>query len=176
MPTIYVPAWELFDRTFKAGDDVIVVTEDDEYAWGKLQYVTSEGADLWRGSKHTHILWNDLRFMSHDGFPIRKLKGADGRTTIINGPSQRNRIITHLRNSGLTELVFADPFHIEGIEKATLYNEGNEDPAYFRTGNEEVLEMIAPDGAVAHLWSLGTVWYVGASAGLLYTTKGKKWV
>lgn len=160
MSTIYMPAWELFDRTFKEGDAVIVVTDQDEWAWGTLSDVSEDGALLKQRTKHHHIYWADMRFMCHDGFPVQKLKGADGSASIIALPNQRIQIRNLLtRRLGLTELVFSDPFYIEGIAQATLYNEGNEAPNFFYTDNEEVLELVAPDGATAHLWSLNTVWH-----------------
>ena len=65
-----------------------------------------------------------------------------------------------LKKHGLTELVFSDPFYIEGIVRAVLYNEGNNDPNHFYTDDEEVLELVASDGATAHLWALNSVWHV----------------
>jgi hypothetical protein len=76
-------------------------------------------------------------------------------------PSQRGIIRTVLQSKkyGLTELVFSDPFHIQGVFRSVLYNEGNQDPNFWYTDNEEVLELVAPDGATAHLWALNSVWY-----------------
>jgi hypothetical protein len=160
MSTIYAPAWELFDRTFNEGDAVIVITEEDTWAWGTLRDIGDQGALLKQGNKYRSIGWADMRFMCHDGFPIRKLKRADGSSSIEKMPSQRNLIRTVLeKRFGLTELVFSDPFYIEGIVRAILYNEGNDDPNFWYTDNEEVLELVAPDGATAHLWSLATVWH-----------------
>lgn len=162
MSTIHIPAWELFDRTFSTGDDVIVITEEDEWAWGKLRDIDDHGALLQRRNRYYKIYWSDIRFMCHDGFPIKKLKGADGSALIEKMPSQRGIIATVLQSKKyrLTEIVFSDPFHIQGISRSVLYNKGNTDPNYFFTDNEEVLELIAPDGAIAHLWSLNTVWYI----------------
>lgn len=162
MKTIEASAWELFDRTFSDGDAVIVVTEDDEWGWGKLADIGEEGAQLYRGLTYCHIYWADMRFMCHDGFPIRKLTGADGSASIEKMPSQRSLIKTVLQSKkyGLKELVFSDPFYIEGIVRSILYNEGNDGPEHFYTDYEEVLELVAPDGATAHLWALNTVWHV----------------
>lgn len=161
MKSINVSAWELFDRTFSEGDAVIVITEDDEWGWGTLAEIGEHGAQLYRGSKHCHIYWSDMRFMCHDGFPIKKLKGADGSASIEKMPSQRSLVKMVLEKKfGLTELVFSDPFYIEGIVRSILYNEGNDGPEYFPTDYEEVLELVAPDGATAHLWALNSVWHV----------------
>ena len=160
MSTVAISAWELFYRTFDEGDDVIVITEDDEWGWGKLEDITDEGAVLWQGNRHCRIFWSEMRFMCHDGFPITKLKGADGSSSIEKIPSQRALICTVLKKHGLTELVFSDPFYIEGIVRAVLYNEGNNDPNHFYTDDEEVLELVASDGATAHLWALNSVWHV----------------
>ncbi len=160
MGSIYVPAWELFDRTFNEGDAVIVITEEDAWAWGELRDIGDQGALLKQGNKYRSIDWADMRFMCHDGFPIRKLKGADGSPSIEKMPSQRDLIRTVLKKYGFTELVFSDPFYIEGIVRSILYNEGHDGPEHFHTSYEEVLELVAPDGATAHLWTLNTVWHV----------------
>ena len=160
MTTINMPAWQLFDRTFKEGDDVIVVMENEWWAWGKLEYVTHIGADLRQGIHVRSVYWSEIRFICHDGFPLKKLKGADGSASIEKTMHQRGLVKKIMeKKRGFKELVFDDPFYIEGIFRATLYNEGNEDPAYFFTDNEEVLELVAPDGATAHLWTLNTVWH-----------------
>lgn len=159
MSSISIPAWELFDRTFKEGDDVIVVMDDDSWAWGQLKDPGPEGVLLERGTLTKNVFWDEIRFMCHDGFPVKKLKGADGSASIIRLPSQRGRVRTLLRRLGLKELIFSDPFYIGGIVKASLFNEGNQDPIHFATDDEEVLELVAPDGAVAHLWDLKTVWH-----------------
>ena len=168
MTTIAISVWELFDRTYSEGDMVIVITEDDEWGWGTLEDVGDQGARLCRGNRHHDIYWSEIRFMCHDGFPIIKLKGADGSASIEKMPNQRAiiRKVLQLKKYGLTEMVFSDPFHIQGIFRSVLYNEGNQDPNFWYTDNEEVLELVAPDGATAHLWALNSVWHVAQGASL----------
>jgi hypothetical protein len=79
---------ELFTRDFKDGDDVIVVTEDDKFDWGMLRIGEKSiklvhGADR-KGKEMGHeYSYFQLTFMCHQGFPIRKLTGADGSQSVL---------------------------------------------------------------------------------------------
>ncbi|MCJ2512481.1 MAG: hypothetical protein LN409_03910, partial [Candidatus Thermoplasmatota archaeon] len=77
-------AWELYHACFKEGEEVIVITDGEDYHWGKLETVGEEGCRLHRAEvKDPPLLkWRDVSFMSHDGFPIRTLQGADGSRVI----------------------------------------------------------------------------------------------
>lgn len=75
-------AWELFRSIFKEGDEVIIITEDDEFKWGKIR-TTEMFCNLTRpGRKEEAIFWEDIRWVSHEGFPVRKLTGVEGKVLI----------------------------------------------------------------------------------------------
>ena len=68
-----VDAWDLYWSMFKDGDEVVVVTEDDEFFWGKA-YAEANNLRLKRpGSRDKLLDWDEVRFMAHDGFPAKKL-------------------------------------------------------------------------------------------------------
>jgi hypothetical protein len=73
---------ELYDSMFKDGEEVVIVTDEEEYFWGILETTSTHCILKKPGRKIIEIDWNDVRFMSHDGFPIKKLRGADGSALI----------------------------------------------------------------------------------------------
>ncbi len=80
-------AWDLFRKTFKEGEEIFVVGEYDEIYWGKLK--NAKGGIkaktfflIQLNGTEKELDWSNMRFFSHDGFPVRKLKGADGNTSI----------------------------------------------------------------------------------------------
>lgn len=75
-------AKELFDSMFNDGDEVVIITALDEYDHGKMS-IADDGIVLRhinRPDKFYH--WVEVRFMAHDGFPVKKLMGADGSESI----------------------------------------------------------------------------------------------
>ena len=66
--------WKVFKECFEEGEEVVVVLEDGKFDWGKLSY-DEEGIDLAKGSGIASMShdWIDIRFMAHDGFPVKKV-------------------------------------------------------------------------------------------------------
>lgn len=155
-----ITAWQLFNRNFKVGDEVIVVDDDDRVRCGKLKSITERGCYLVHGNRYTYVYWSDTRFMAHDGFPVRKLMGADGHTTIESEPTAKRVVRAGLiREFG--HLVFGDPFLVEQVS-GFLHNPGNEGLEFDCEDGEECLDMVAHDGARGMLWHLPTVFYASA--------------
>lgn len=156
-------AWDLFNRNFKDGDEVVVIDEDDRVGWGRLQMIDVNGFMLVRRSplgstQAKRFWWEDIRFMSHDGFPVRQLMGADGSRTIEKEPSAVEVLRAGLRQEYIG-IVFGDPFLIEKVS-AEVHNPGNDGPEHWMEDTEESLKLVAPDGARALLWELNTVFHV----------------
>ncbi len=86
-------AWRLFYHTFKEDEEVVVVCDNDEFLWGRLHSIKADGCvvrrytgargyyDKWNYEDY-FVPWDEIRFMAHDGFPVRKLMGADGSKSI----------------------------------------------------------------------------------------------
>ncbi len=73
--------WTLFFSNFKINDDVVLIDHYDKIICGKLVNVDTKGYTIKRwgetGSEY-YFPFIQVRFMSHDGFPVKKLTGADG--------------------------------------------------------------------------------------------------
>lgn len=79
-----INAWKLFENFFKPGDEIIAITDDDLFMWGKLISWNDNFFLLsnFKGEEE-EITWERISFMCHDGFPVRKLRGADGGGSIL---------------------------------------------------------------------------------------------
>ncbi len=178
-------SWDLYRSMFSDGDFVVVIDEDDDMHWGKIK-ATEDCATLsWPGRpKADPIPWTQIRFIAHDGFPVKKLMGADGSRRIeklsSKGPARLIRtLLTHdicvrceeeipdwdmspARNGDhchpCARIVFADPYQIE-IVRAELYYPGNCGDTWWGEDFEEVLMLHADDGAKAQLFDLSTVFF-----------------
>lgn len=155
-------AWQLYRRNFKDGDQVIFVDDDNCIGWGKLVDSTADGfrIDRTRVGRIRFIYWDQIRFMAHDGFPVRQLFGADGSNTIEQAPTAVEALRRGLQEEFLSShIVFGDPFMIEDAV-ATLHYPGNEGPKWWGQDGEECLELVTVDGARGMLWDLPTVFHV----------------
>jgi len=154
-------AWQLFNRNFKKDDEVIIIDDLDRVSLGSLIEITEEHFTLKRslGSSRTRTFyWDQIRFMSHDGFPVKQLFGADGSATIEAEPNAKE-VIRHGLNTEFGQIAFGDPFLIETVSY-TLHNSGNDGPEFYEQDGEECLELVSKDGARGLLWHLPTVFYV----------------
>lgn len=79
---------ELFLQDFKNGDNVIIVTDDDRFDWGELR-IDPEKIRLIqginnRGKENGHeYSYYQLTFICHQGFPVKRLTGADGSQSVL---------------------------------------------------------------------------------------------
>lgn len=182
MKTRQESTWDLFDAAFKIGDDVVLIDDNDNVIVGKLTEVRDDCCfigDQW-------AYWNDIRFICHDGFPVKKLRGADGSKLIekLDTTETRavirkalttsvcmicaklfsdNRLVYRTRCTKCVQVVFGDPFMAEAVS-ASLYNSGNSGSCFWQTEWEECLVLKAKDGAVAQVFDLSTVYYYGVES------------
>jgi len=69
--------WTLFNSCFKKDEEVFLITDRDYFDWGKIIEFDNNGIKLQKnGKRPRRIKWIDIRFMSHDGFPVRKLMSS----------------------------------------------------------------------------------------------------
>jgi len=81
----YTSAWKLFKKDFKNGRQVVIVTEDERFDWGTLQY-TEETVTLTSGLRPARTYyWNQITFMCYAGFPVRKVFGKYPEKEVITG-------------------------------------------------------------------------------------------
>lgn len=92
--------WTLFHKHFKKGHDVCLIDDNDFVTIGKLVAFNDDGCWIQEGRNTApwFYWWWDIRFMSHDGFPVKKLLGADGSSSIEQSVDTVN-ILHELRTS-----------------------------------------------------------------------------
>ena len=160
--------WELWHERFKLGDEVIVITEEDKMFAGKITW-DEEGCTLRMPlGKLKHFFWEELVLVCNDGFPVKKLKGADGSASVIKEPTVKSvhNKKTYLPNVSAATFSnrrrrttgFRDPFLIEDVYM-NLINPGLEYDPY--SVYEECLTLDAPNGAKGMLWDLDQIFYLG---------------
>ena len=163
-------AWEIYRVCFEEGDCVVLVTDDDVFDWGRLKS-SDEGLTLsWPGKQTRFYDWEDIRFMAHDGFPVKKIMGKEPEVNLrhfktkiaaIREKFHFGRLIQELWG-GCTSMHFGDPFEILDVS-ATLVNPGNclyfasEEEYHQNYLYEEVIMCEAKDGAKGLLWDLPTI-------------------
>jgi hypothetical protein len=184
-------AWGLVYKCFKEGEEVIFIDNDDFLYFGKLIYLKGQELKYMfmlrkKDGTTTKFLWSDVRFMAHDGFPIRRLAGADGSklaeqidTTDIQHAIReiaeyticfecktkikKEDVVIKRYNkycsSCAKTIVFNDPYMIEGVN-ITLFNKGNEGIAFTNHPDEECLLLIAKDNAKAILYETSTIFHL----------------
>ena len=164
--------WALVSRSFVLGDSVVLLLDIDTMVWGVLQNMDAEGVSLGRKLKCETYRWDSIRFMSHDGFPVKKLLGADGSLSVLTSPKSDNlhTEVKTLRYGGrghnkIARVHVGDPWCMEGEFTAILYNPGLLwTPEIWRTDDEETVCLEAKDGAQALLWDVPTIFYMELTA------------
>ena len=96
-------AWTLFHSLFKKGEEVWIITDEDDFIWGKLLAFNDEECALRFRGKDVWFRWDCIRFISHDGFPVRALTGADGSRSILKEQGTILRDLTDVRGNNTHE-------------------------------------------------------------------------
>ncbi len=187
-----VSAWELFNKMFYLGQEIVLIDDRDGVAVGKLTGIGDEACELADMSgTRTMYDWDRIRFISHDGFPVRTLFGADGskyiekidttdivagirRTLTLVRCLQCRKVLDRSKTNVFNECPdcaekqrvqaarFGDPFEITNVQ-ARLINEGNSSSAYWDSPFEETLVMKAKDGACGMLTDISTLYVMEMS-------------
>ena len=168
--------WALFHENFKLGEDILIITDDDQLYCGAFKGCDNYGIFLSHPrAKDKKYQWDQIRFISHSGFPVKKLRGADGSNLIEmnhimkkyshhNDPTREilEHILSWVRHDGPkskvrgpVRAIFGDPFEFEAV-KVELFNPDNYDHDELY---EEVLSLTAKDRAHAELYDLGTIYH-----------------
>jgi len=68
-------AWDIWEKDFKKGDEVILIDDNTMFDWGILDYNDKE-VILSSGKRPArHYPHHKIVFICHDGFPVRKFLG-----------------------------------------------------------------------------------------------------
>jgi len=102
--------WDLFHANFKIGNEIIIIDSDDDVIVGKLVSVSENGIRLKTVFSGREIgrEWVDIRFLGNDGFPVRKLMGADGSESIIEEFKKGKNAAEIIRAATCEELKTSD--------------------------------------------------------------------
>ncbi len=162
MPKV-IKGWEFFKAQFRDGDNIVIINDDDEVYVGNCKIVVA-GIHLTRVNKKSlFFYWNEVEFISHDGFPVQKLTGADGSSSIEQLDTSRleKSILDELSNydtKRFTEnkkvtLVRGDPFLIESC-RASIVN-----AFYPESGFESCIRLVSDDGAVGLVYDFKNIYH-----------------
>ena len=162
-------AWEIWREQFTDGEEIVVLDEH-ERLWRGTHEATETHLIVNPGRiREARIRWVDVAFVAHDGFPARKLMGADGShaAELIDTESTTSALRQFFRLANDPELkrprrvrvAFSDPWWIDGAE-GVLHFPGNDGPEHWVQDEEEVLVLRACDGARAVLWSMDSVFHL----------------
>lgn len=163
----------LFELAYPVGTDVVVVDDEDGVIRGKVKVIGDDGLTVQCvGRKADVISWPNLRFIAHDGFPVREFRGPHKENSEAEIAELRKKLSVAERLAASRSAVrtdgwsrprsyghFGDPFEVVGV--MTPAHLGNGGPGFADSFESEVLLFDAPDGALAMLWDLETVYELG---------------
>lgn len=157
--------WDLFFECFKVGDDVIVVFDNDKFYYAKIVLHEGEEKNISFSlcntvtSRMKRFNWEDVTFISHDGFPVKQMIGADGSQLIEEVDTKHIQLSLRERLARtFCDIVFADPYLIENVS-GKLYNPGNCGERFWGNNFEECLMLEAKDGAKGQLFDLPHIYH-----------------
>ena len=150
-----VDQWDLFHSQFKDGEDVVIILDDDTARQGKLTAIKQGALIQPPGAKvSTLYYWDRIQFISHDGFPVRKLLGVDTTNTelaireaLLDGPLKKVQAVIH------------DPWFFEDCS-FQLVNAGRREWIHTQRGIGETLLLQSKDGAQAQLYDLAGIYWL----------------
>ncbi len=160
-----ISAWDVFDRMFKEGNEVIIIDDLDKFHWGKIQYWDDHSVTLYRtGGSRKRIPWLNVALIANDGFPARKLFGADGSSSAEKEKSVAETIRGALKQQFHLKVsrrfIIRDPFEVV-CDSAQLFNEGNADGHWCKEDEEFIL--LRKDDAVALIYDIPSLLFMEAA-------------
>ncbi len=146
-------AWSKLFEQFKEGENVIIVTEDDDYYWGKFK--PSYQACIVGGKEYK---WDEVVFIAHEGFPIKFLStGIEPKFFEQQCTIQVTKVIRKVsRSTPRYESHYfcgGDPWLIEDVA-VEGFNIG-------KGPNDEFLQLTSRDGLTGILYDLPLVFEFG---------------
>ena len=163
----------LYNQIFKEGDDVMVITDEDEIDFGKLQtdYDLRKIVLHRAGRRHPKVYdYSQIVFMANDGFPLRKVASEGFTEEMLSKMALGYELREALKVKPTKEIVrishyhppvpwrgrvtYGDPFEVTDDVAMVLMNVGISDPS---GAFEETLFMRSSDGASGLFWWLDSV-------------------
>ena len=72
----------LYRSQFKDGELVVVEDDNGDFHWGKLE-TGDESIKLKRPGRAVELFWDEILFIAHDGFPVKRIRGMSEETATI---------------------------------------------------------------------------------------------
>lgn len=154
----FTRSFEMFSKMFSIKDDVFLIDDEDNVFGGTLQHYDYSKCEVFLNGKIKSFFWSNIVFIAHDGFPCKKLLGADGHSSILDEPSIENIIRKH--DGNIRQMVRGDPFLIENVD-LSIYNKGNGiNSRWHNTDFEEFAVLTSKNGSRAQMFEFDTIFYV----------------
>lgn len=171
MSDITKTSWRIYCSAFKDGEHVVLEDDDGMFWWGVLT-TDKYGIRLTRpDGKDHYTYWEDVTFMAHDGFPVRKImqmsqeeaeKRAGDLDTDIIRAALNNEVFDRDWDRGTRprpaspRYIFGGgcPFVFGPCSIEAIHNLGNNGPRFWGEDNEEVLVLRTDDGAICHSYDM----------------------
>ncbi len=160
----------LFAQNYPIRTEVIAIDDEDLMVRGRITAITEEGVTITCGGlKSDTIKWPNLRFIAHDGFPVREYNGPHRLNTEQELQDLRTKLSRmESKLSGRSEIDeiprsysrkysvgFGDPFELDcSVCSAYL---GNSGLIYADSFEAEVLLCSSFDGAFGMLWDFESI-------------------
>ncbi len=152
-----IDGWKFFYDNFKDGQRVVIITDDDEIFAGRAEFTKLGVSITPTRNKKRFFYWNEVEFISHDGFPVKKLLGADGSSSIekLDTTQLQEELLGSLSEfeDEKYNIVRGDPFLIEQVTAKIITVQ------YPETGFETSIKLKAKDGAIGLLYNFETIFY-----------------
>jgi hypothetical protein len=134
--------WQYFFSKFKDHDEVIAITDEDEFVFGQLRC-----HDHYAEIGDWEIDWDSIVFIAHDGFPCKALKSKLSRDDLerldLDGNRQALQRLAQAAKHKVLTVVVGDPFVFEDVILEAGWNIGS---PYSYTRHEETFILSANAG------------------------------
>lgn len=150
MTEITEKAWAVYRSAFKDGEQVIAEDEFGQFHWGKL-LTTEDGITLTRpGGISTVLPWDELEFICHDGFPVKRIMGMSQDEAGKRARRTPTSIIREALDRPLTKYVGGGCPWVAECQLVETHNLGNVGPRFYGEDDEEVMVFAGAGGGVMH--------------------------
>lgn len=131
-------AWEIWRENFKINDKIVLVDENENLVGGILSDESEDGCWVKDFLKKEEFFyrWEDIKFIAHDGFPVKKLLGADGSRSI-------EKIDTSAIQEAIRESFSSSGDYLGTIKSKEGYERCNNCSLYVRANNLVKVQHLA---------------------------------
>ncbi len=171
-------AWNTFRYHFKDGERVIVEDSDGVFYYGKLKASNAYCHIIRSEQKNVSLWWEDIEFIAHDGFPVRRLARMTAAEAERRAEQEPTEVVVAALNGELKQKPPREPkpgvlkrvgdyidslpepagglwcggcpFIAGPAELIEILNRGNRGPRWHGSDLCETLIFRSDDGAILH--------------------------